>query len=65
MAIAYPFTLNVKAFSAAYCDIRHSVNDGGSDETRLKDLGRRASQLGPLGQIALPEASTTSSEERL
>jgi hypothetical protein len=42
MAIAYPFALGAEAFSTAYCDVRHSVNAAGCDETRLKDFGYSA-----------------------
>jgi hypothetical protein len=46
MAIAHPFAIDVKAFSAAYGELRDSVNAAGSDETRLKDFGLSALQAG-------------------
>jgi hypothetical protein len=65
MAIADPFALDVKAFSAEYGEPRHSVNAARGDETRLKDSGQTGLHLGPLERIALPEVSTISSGERL
>jgi hypothetical protein len=47
MAIAHPFAIDVKAFSAAYGELRHSVNATGRAETRLKDFA----QLGGWSQV--------------
>jgi len=42
MAIAHPFDLDVKAFSAAYGGFHHSVNASETAETRLKDFEQSA-----------------------
>jgi hypothetical protein len=65
MAIAHPFALNVKAFSAEYGELRHSVNAAGQDETKLKDSSYGRSLPGPVRQIALGENSPLFSRERL
>ena len=52
MAIAYPFAIDVKAFSAAYGEPRHSVNARESAETRLKDLGQEGLSTRPGADCA-------------
>jgi len=64
MAIAHPFDVDVKAFSAAYGEVRHSVNAGETAETRLKDSELRRSGLGLREQIALLAVSRISSQKR-
>jgi hypothetical protein len=65
MAIAHPFALSVKAFSAEYGELCHSVNAAGQDETKLKDFRYEGSLPGPVRQIALVENSPLFSRERL
>jgi hypothetical protein len=64
MAIAHPFALDVKAFSAEYGQLRHSVNATGRDETRLQDFWLRPTTTAPVRQIASLDVSTISSSNR-
>jgi predicted dehydrogenase len=57
MAIAHPFAIDVKAFSAAYGELRHSVNAATKAETRLKDFGWTGAESHVLEADCIARAS--------